>query len=214
MRLYAHPFSSYCQKAIIAFYETDTPFEMRFIEDAGAMDELAALWPLRKFPVLVDEERTVIEATSIIEHLNLVRPGVLIPADPAAAADVRMMDRVFDNYVSTPQQKFVADVIRPEGANRDPHGVEEARRTLDTAYAWLDHRLAGLEWATPHGFTMADCGAAPFLFYADFTHPIPETFQTLRAYRARLLERLSVKRAVDEARPFRHYFPLGALDRD
>lgn len=214
MRLYAHPFSSYCQKAIIAFYETGTPFEMRFLEDEGAMDELAALWPLKRFPALVDEGRTVLEATSIIEHLNLSHPGVLIPVDPAAAADVRMMDRVFDNYISTPQQKFVFDVVRPEGVNRDPHGVAEAKQMLEAAYAWLDERLAGLEWATPHGFSMADCGAAPFLFYADFTHPIDPKFQTLRAYRSRLLDRPSVKRAVDEARPFRHYFPLGALDRD
>lgn len=214
MRLYAHPFSSYCQKAIIAFYETGMPFEMRFLEDEGAMDELAALWPLKRFPVLVDEGRTVLEATSIIEHLNVLHPGVLIPTDPAAAAEVRMMDRVFDNYISTPQQKFVFDVVRPEGANRDPHGVAEAKQMLEAAYAWLDERLAGLEWATPHGFSMADCGAAPFLFYADFTHPIDPKFQTLRAYRSRLLDRPSVKRAVDEARPFRHYFPLGALDRD
>lgn len=216
MKLYAHPFSSYCQKALIAFYENDTPFEMRMIEEPGVMEELAALWPMKRFPILVDGDRVVLEATSIIEHLAVHHPGptALIPADPDAALEVRMMDRIFDNYISTPQQKFIFDVVRPEGANRDPHGVEEARRMLDTAYAWLDQRLAGREWAAGADFSMADCGAAPFLFYADWTHEIPARFETLRAYRARLLARPSVVRAVDGGRPFRHYFPLGAPDRD
>lgn len=216
MQIYAHPFSSYCQKALIAFYENDTPFELRMLEDPGVMEELAALWPLKRFPILTDNGRLVVEATSIIEHLAVHHPGPspLIPADPDAALEVRMMDRVFDNYISTPQQKFIFDVVRPEGANRDPHGVAEAGAMLDTAYAWLDQRLSGKEWATDHGFSMADCAAAPFLFYADWTHPIPERFETLRAYRARLLARPSVKRAVDGGRPYRHYFPLGAPDRD
>ena len=216
MQLFAHPFSSYCQKALIAFYENDTPFELRMLEEPGVMEDLAALWPLKRFPILTDGGRLVVEATSIIEHLAVHYPGPvqLIPADPDAALDVRMMDRVFDNYISTPQQKFIFDVVRPEGANRDPHGVAEARAMLDTAYAWLDQRLSGKEWATDHGFSMADCAAAPFLFYADWTHEIPERFETLRAYRARLLKRPSVKRAVDGGRPYRHYFPLGAPDRD
>lgn len=216
MKLYAHPFSSYCQKALIALHENDTPFEYRFLEDPGVMEELAALWPMKRFPVLVDGDRTVLEATSIIEHLAVHHPGpvTLIPTEPAAALEVRMMDRIFDNYVSTPQQKMVFDAIRPLDAERDPHGVAEAKAMLDTIYAWLDDHMAGREWAAEHGFSLADCGAAPFLFYADWTWPIPERFKNLWAYRRRLLARPSVVRCVEDARRFRHYFPLGAPDRD
>ena len=215
MKLHAHPFSSYCQKALIALYENDTPFAFKLLEDEASMAELAALWPLKRFPVLEDEGRTIFETTSIIEHLAVHHPGPvrLIPDDPAAAVEVRMMDRVFDNYISSPQQKVVFNAIRPE-ADRDPYGVVEARRMLETTYAWLDERLAGREWATDHGFSLADCAAAPALFYADWTHPIDARFKTLKAYRARLLARPSVARAVDEARPYRSYFPLGAPDRD
>jgi glutathione S-transferase len=186
------------------------------MEAPGASDELAALWPMKRFPILVDGERTVLEATCIIEYLQLHHPGAvaLIPADPDLALEVRMLDRFFDNYVSTPQQKFVADVLRPEGANRDPYGVEQARAMLETSYAWLEARMATREWAAGPAFTLADCGAAPFLFYADWTHPIDARFAHVRAYRERLLARPSVRRAVDEARPHRGYFPLGAPDRD
>jgi len=137
----------------------------------------------------------------------------LIPEDPKAALEVRMMDRFFDNYVSTPQQKIVFDRIRDE-ANRDAQGVAEARAMLETAYAWLNQRMAGREWAAGDSFSLADCGAAPFLFYADWTHPIADAFAHVRAYRRRLLARPSFARAVDEARPYRAYFPLGAPDRD
>jgi glutathione S-transferase len=215
LHLYAHPFSSYCQKVLIALYENATPFEFRLLESAESMRELEALWPLKRFPVLVDAGRTVVESSTIIEHLGLHHPGpvALIPRDPQAALDVRMMDRFFDNYISTPQQKIVFDSLRPE-AVRDPHGVTEARAMLDTAYAWLDQTMATREWACGDRFSLADCGAAPFLFYADWTHPISDAFAHVKAYRRRLLARPSVVRAVDEARPYRPYFPLGAPDRD
>lgn len=214
-RLYAHPFSSYCQKALIALYENQTPFDYRNLEDAQANTELNALWPIRRFPVLVDGDRTVIEATCVIEYLDLHYPGPLrlIPEDRDAALEARMLDRFFDNYVSTPQQKMVLDRLRPE-ADRDPYGVRDARAMLETSYAWLDKRMASREWAIGDTFTLADCGAAPFLFYADWTHPIDAGFAHVRAYRERLLARPSFKRAVDEARPFRPYFPMGAPDRD
>jgi glutathione S-transferase len=214
-RLYAHPFSSYCQKALVALYENDTRFEYRMLEDADASAELAELWPMKRFPVLSDGDRTVVEASCIVEYLDLHHPGPvrLLPADPKAALEVRMMDRFFDNYISTPQQKVVADRLRAEDV-RDPYGVTEARAMLDTAYAWLDQRMAGREWAAGDRFSLADCGAAPFLFYADWTHRIDAGFRHVHAYRARLLERPSFARAVDEARPYRHYFPLGAPDRD
>jgi glutathione S-transferase len=214
-RLYAHPFSSYCQKVLVALYEHGTPFEYRMLEQPGAMQELTALWPIKRFPVLVDAGRTVFEASCIIEYLDAHHPGPtrLVPGDADAALEVRMLDRFFDNYVSTPQQKIVADRLRPE-AVRDPHGVGEARAMLDTAYAWLDRRMAGRQWAAGDGFSLADCAAAPFLFYADWSHRIDPAFANVIGYRQRLLARPSFARAVDEARPFRHYFPLGAPDRD
>jgi glutathione S-transferase len=217
LRLYAHPFSSYSQKALIALYENGTPFEFCRLshDDQQVMGEFAALWPLKRFPVLVDAGRTVTEASIIIEHLGLYHPGPvrLLPADARAAMEVRNMDRFFDNYISTPQQKIVADSLRPEG-ERDTRGVAEARAMLDTAYGWLDQTMAGREWAAGDHFSLADCGAAPFLFYADWTHRIGATFPNVIAYRRRLLARPSFARAVDEARPYRPLFPLGAPDRD
>lgn len=217
MKLYAHPFSSYCQKALIALYENGTPFEYRLLalEDAQAAAQHAALWPLKRMPVLVDGGRTVVESSIIIEYLGLHYPGPvrLLPADAHAALDVRMMDRIFDNYVMTPMQKIVLDSLRAEG-RRDPQGVADARTMLDTAYRWLDEKMAGREWAAGDGFSLADCAAAPSLFYADWAHPIGAGFAHVRVYRQRLLARPSFARAVDEARPYRRFFPLGAPDRD
>jgi glutathione S-transferase len=215
LTLYAHPFSSYCQKVLTALYENGTAFAYRKLEDAESMAELEKLWPLRRFPVLVDGDRTVLEASVIIEYLELHHPGRvrLLPADPRAALEVRMMDRFFDNYVSTPQQRIVFDRLRPEAA-RDAYGVEEARRSLVTAYGWLDDIMAQREWAAGGSFSLADCAAAPFLFYADWTHSIDAKFGHVHAYRRRLLARPSFARAVDEARPYRSLFPLGAPNRD
>jgi glutathione S-transferase len=217
LKLYAHPFSSYCQKVLIPLYENGTPFEFRMLapDDAQTAAEHAALWPLARMPVLVDGGTTVVESSIIIEHLDLHHPGSvrLIPKDPRAALAVRMMDRFFDNYVSTPMQKIVTDSLRA-AENRDGQGVAEARKTLDTAYHWLDGTIAGREWAAGSGFSLADCAAAPALFYADWAHPIGEAIANVRAYRGRLLARTSFARAVDEARPYRPFFPLGAPDRD
>lgn len=214
-RLYAHPFSSYCQKVLIALYENHTAFDYRHLEDAQAKAEFDALWPIGRFPILVDGERVVMEATCVIEYLQLHHPGpvTLIPDDRDAALEIRMLDRLFDNYISSPQQKVVFDRLCSE-VDRDPHGVAKARAMLETAYAWLDPRLRDREWAAGEQFTLADCAAAPFLFYADWTHAIDPGYAHLRAYRERLLARPSFKRAVDEARRYRSYFPLGAPDRD
>ena len=215
--LYAHPFSSYCQKVLVALYENGTPFEWRLLspEHPQVLEEFATLWPLRRFPLLVDAGRAIPEASIIIEHLSVQHPGPvpLLPADPRAALEVRGMDRFFDNYISTPQQKVVFDSLRPE-ADRDACGVADARAMLDTAYAWLDRHMTGREWAAGDDFSLADCGAAPFLFYADWTHRIDPAFANVVAYRKRLLARPSFARAVDEARPYRSFFPLGAPDRD
>jgi glutathione S-transferase len=201
---------------LIALYENEIPFEFRLLDGGEkVMDQLEALWPFKRFPVLVDAGRTVVESSIIIEHLALHHPGPvrLIPENPAAALDVRMLDRFFDLYVSVPQQTVVFDSLRPADA-RDPFGVTRAREMLETAYGWLDQELKGREWAAGSTFSLADCAAAPALFYADWTHAIDEKFSHVRVYRQRLLARPSFARAVDEARPYRPIFPLGAPDRD
>ena len=202
--LHAHPFSSYCQKVTIALYETGTPFEWRKIEGAADFEALKRLWPIGLMPVLADGAATVVESSIIIEH---VAPR-LVPS-----LEVRFLDRFFDNYVMTPMQKITGDFLRPE-AERDPRGVADAKARLDVSYSWLDDRLKGKPWAAGDSFTMADCAAAPSLFYADWVQPIGDRFPVVRDYRARLLKRPSVVRAVDEARPYRGFFPPGAPDRD
>lgn len=217
LKLYAHPFSSYSQKVLIALYENNTPFEYRQInhDEPKIIAELEALWPFKRFPVLTDNNRTLIESTIILEYLDQRYPGKtrLIPADADAALEARFMDRFFDNCIMTPMQKPVADALRPEG-QRDAYGVAEAKRQLDIAYAWLDTTMKDREWAIGSQFTIADCAAAPSLFYADWAYRIPEKFANVIAYRKRLLARPSFARAVDEARYFRPFFPLGAPDRD
>jgi glutathione S-transferase len=217
LELFGHPFSSYTWKALIPLYENDTPFVFRTVDPSAPENgaELARRWPLAKFPLLVDGARQVFEATAIIEYLDAFHPGAvrMIPADPWEAVQVRQLDRVFDNYVMSVMQAPVANALRP-AEHRDPWGVAQAGGNLDRIYAWLDGALAGREWAAGDAFTLADCAAAPALFYADWVHPIPEDQAALKGYRARLLARPSVARCVDEARPYRGYFPLGAPDRD
>jgi len=215
LKLYAHPFSSYCQKVLIALYENRTPFEYRRLDEPGAMEELTARWPMKRFPLLVDEGRTIVESTIIIEHLGLFHPGPvqLVPAEPREALEARRMDRIFDLYFATPQQKIVFDTFRKEGEH-DARGVADARTQLETSYAWLDNVMRERQWAAGERFSLADCAAAPFLFYADWTHRIDPKFEHVLAFRERLLKRPSFARAVDEARPYRPLFPLGAPDRD
>ncbi|PNO56688.1 glutathione S-transferase family protein [Aeromonas caviae] len=188
MKLYAHPFSSYSQKVLIALYENATLFEYRNLEEPAANAELAALWPLKRFPVLLDDGRCILESSTIVAHLQAHHPGPVCLIPPGdAGLEVHMLDRIFDNYVMTPMQKVVLDALRPV-ADRDRYGVAEAREMLNQIY--------------------------PSLFYADWAHEIPAGYGRLRAYRARLLNHPSIVRVVEEARPFRHYFPLGAPARD
>jgi glutathione S-transferase len=215
LKLYAHPFSSYCQKGLIAFYENATPFDYATLESAENNLELERAWPIKRFPVLTDGAKVMREASIIIEYLDVHYRGSVrfIPEDAEEALDVRFMDRFFDNYIMTPQQKIVFDSIR-SAPDRDPAGVAEARKMLETSYGWLDGVMKERAWACGKNFSLADCGAAPALFYADWTHEIGEQFPNVKAYRKRLLARPSFARAVDEARPYREYFPLGAPDRD
>ncbi len=212
---YGHPFSSYSWKGQIALYEKHVDFAYHIVEPGPERDALRALWPLAKFPVLVDETGTYIESSIIIEHVDRLAPGHgrLIPADPDAALQVRFMDRVFDNHVMNVMQQVVNEYIRPP-EERDMTRLTPVYTALDTIYAWLEANLPNADWACGGDFTLADCAAAPSLFYADWVHPIPDSLPRLKAYRARLLARPSVARAVDGGRPYRHYFPLGAPDRD
>ncbi|WP_158923761.1 glutathione S-transferase family protein [Acidisphaera sp. S103] len=217
LQLFGHPFSSYTMKALIALYENETPFEFRVLgpDQPDNTAELARRWPIARFPLLVDGETTVFETSAIIEHLAAFHPGpvTLIPADMKEAVPIRMLDRVFDSHVMVPVQTIVFDARRPKDV-RDPYGVSQAKTVLETIYAWLDHALAGRRWAAGDVFSMADAAAAPALFYADWVHPIGEDLATLKAYRASLLARPSFARCVDDARPYRPFFPLGAPDRD
>ncbi|HMN72613.1 MAG TPA: glutathione S-transferase family protein [Rhodoblastus sp.] len=217
LALYGHPFSSYTQKALIALYENDIAFEFRLIgpDTPTHVEEWLRQWPLARFPMLVDAGRSFVETSVIIEYLQIAYPGPvrLIPDDPMRALDVRFLDRFFDLYVMDPVQTAVASKLQ-----RMPMPAEEGRafagERLERAYGWLNGELAGRTWAAGEDFTLADCAAAPALFYADWTQPIAAAYPNVRAYRERLLSRPSVARAVDEARPYRGLFPLGAPDRD
>jgi glutathione S-transferase len=218
LRLYLHPFSSYCQKVLIALYERDVPFEPVTVDlsDPQQRAALAALWPVAKFPVLRDEARgvTVPESTLIVEYLDRVHEGAppLVPADPDSALEVRILDRFLDQYLHTPMQKAVADHFRPE-ESRDAWGVDEAKRQIASAYDMLEARLAsnGGPWAAGEAFTLADCAAAPPLFYSGMLVSFDDR-PTLMAYYGRLRARPSFARAVDEARPYRAWFPPGWRD--
>ena len=215
IEFYEHPFSSYVQKAKTALYEKGIAFESKMLDGSEPVaGEFAALWPIRRFPVLVDDGRFVFEATGIVEYLEARFPETarLIPADPLLAAEVRMWDRFFDHYVADPQGRIVYMAIGREPD--DGKGGATWRSMLETSYAYLDRRMAGRTWAVGEHFSLADCAAAPALLYADWTHPIPARFAAVHAYRRRLLGRPSYARALDEARPYRKLFPLGAPDRD
>jgi glutathione S-transferase len=208
--LFGHPFSSYTWKALSALYEAGTPFEFRSIAgDEHPENEAAflAYWPVGKFPLLVDDGVPIVESSVIVEH---VAPS-LIPADKDDAREVRMLDRIFDNHVMTPVQTAVGVALRGGDVTT---ARAEAGVALDKVYGWLDTRMVGRAWAAGDAFTLADCAGGPSLFYADWVHPIAEGFAKLKAYRAKVLVRPSVSRCVEEARPYRHYFPLGAPDRD
>lgn len=211
LTLYYHPFSSFCQKVLVALYERDVPFEGVLVGDAESKATLERLWPMGKFPLLRDEARdeTIPESSVIIEYLDRFHPGPqpLVPADRELALKARQWDRFFDLYVEVPLQKVVGDSLRPEDA-RDPHGVEEAKAVLVRAYDLLEASLPPADgWVAGEAFTLADCGAAPALFYAGMVEPFAGR-PRLEAYYRKLRDRPAFARAVDEAREFRAYFPL------
>jgi glutathione S-transferase len=213
---YGHPFSSYSWKVLIALHEKGMEFDYRNVdpEFPDHMPELRAHWPVGQFPLIVHDGTPWFETSVMIEYLDrLVPEPRMIPEDADAALKVRLFDRIFDNQVMNRMQEVVNDAIRgPE--NHLPMIIEQTHARLETIYAWLDRELAGGGWATPYGFTLADCAAAPALFYADWVYRIDAKYENLRGYRARLLAHPSVARCVEDARRYRHYFPLGAPDRD
>ena len=216
LEVFAHPFSSYCQKVLIALWADETPFEYKLLEQDHPENfaELKRRWPFGKFPLLVDDGLSVIETTPIIEYLQAHHPGPnrWIP-DGDLGLRVRFLDRFFDLYVMENMQRAGNDILRPEGS-RDPYGAQQGRDNLHLAYDWLEASLGDGPWAVGDQFTLADCAAAPSLFYADWVEEIGPDRPRLAAYRARLLAHPIVARAVDEGRPYRPYFPLGAPDRD
>jgi glutathione S-transferase len=211
LTLYFHPLSSYCHKALIALYETGTPFTPQIV-DLSNEEQAAAfktLWPIGKFPVLRDGETVVPESTAIIEYIALNRPGTaeLIPGDSKAAFAVRAKDRFFDLNVHFHVQKIITDRIRPAGAN-DIFGVKQSRNLLDAALAIADKDMAGKQWMAGNRFTMSDCAAAPPLFYTDFrVAPLAGRFDNLADYLQRMKQRPSYARVLKEAEPFLHMVP-------
>ncbi len=212
LKLYYHPLSSFCHKPLIALYENDTPFEPVLVNLGEKASRAAFLkvWPLGKFPVLHDQAngRTIPESSIIIEYLAQHFPGPvdLVPADADLARQVRMRDRFYDLYVNVPMQKIVTDRLRPAG-NSDAYGVEEARAALHTAFAMTEQEMAGKTWAVGERFSMADCAAAPALFYADRVVGLGDCYPNVNAYLRRLKERPSYARVLREAEPYLAMMP-------
>jgi glutathione S-transferase len=204
LKLYFHPLSSFCQKVLIAFYENETPFEPHIVDLASSAD-FKKVWPIGKFPVLRDDarDRTVPESSIIIEYLSQHYPGEtqLVPADADLARQTRLRDRFFDLYVNVPMGKIVTDRLRPTGKN-DPHGVEEARKLLQISCGMIDREMGTKTWAMGDAFSMADCAAAPALFYANMVMPFGDNQKNVAAYLARLMGRPSFARVVREAQPY------------
>lgn len=212
IKLYFHPLSSFSQKVLIALYENDTPFEPHIVKlaDEALAKAFKQIWPIGKFPVLVDEERqqTVPESTVIIEYLAARFPSrtQLLPSDPVVLREARMHDRFFDLYLDVPVQKIVTDRLRPAGKN-DAYGVEQARALIATALRLTNDLMADRAWAAGETFTMADCAAAPALFYANIVAPFEATHKHAAAYLKRLVERPSYARVVKEAQPYLAMMP-------
>jgi glutathione S-transferase len=212
LRLFYHPLSSFCHKALIALYENNISFEPVFVDlgDKESSAELRSLWPVGKFPVLRDDVRncTVAEATVIIEYLDTYYPGPrkLVPHDPDLAWQARMWDRFFDLYVHVQMQKIVVDRLRPPGAG-DAFGVEQAKAMIETSYAMIEHTMAGKTWAIGDDYGLVDCAASPALFYTNHVVPIDRNRKNLTAYFDRLMARQSCLRVLRQAQPYFHLVP-------
>ncbi len=218
LTLYYHPLSSYCHKALVALYELGTPFEPRLIDFSQADDRaaLAAVWPMMKFPVLHDSARgqNVAEASIIIEYLDLHYPGAerLLPANRDDSLAVRLWDRVFDLHVQTPMQAIANDRLKDRPFVRHG-GAQQPLEAIERAWGLIDAQLqrSGGPWIAGQRFSMADCAAAPALFYASTLQPIAERYPHLLAYFDRLMTRASVERVLREAQPYLPFYPFYEL---
>jgi glutathione S-transferase len=215
LTLHFHPLASYCHKVLIALYESDTPFTPNMVDLSNEIERAALLklWPIGKFPVLGDDTRnqTIPESTIIIEYLDRYYPGrtQFIPADADRAWQTRLRDRFYDLYVHEPMQKIVGDRMRSD-SKKDPHGVEEARARLRTSYRMIDQEMATRTWAMGDAFGLADCAAAPALFYANEVMPFGDSHANVAAYFFRLKARPSYARVLKEAEPYFAMFPREA----
>jgi glutathione S-transferase len=209
--LHEHPLSSHCQKVKIACYELGVDFEPRHVDLGDPRERAAfvALWPTGKIPLLVTDGRVVPETSIMIEFLQQHHAGAqpLLPREAQQRLDVRLWDRLSDHYVMAPMMAIVGNELRP-AAQRDPLVVESSLATLRMAYAMLERQLAGREWLAAPGFSMADCAAAPALFYAATLCPFPPECTQLAAYFERLVARPSVRRAWAEAQPYFALYPF------
>jgi glutathione S-transferase len=211
LTLYYHPLSSFCMKVLIALYENETPFTPHLVDlmDESAATDFRKIWPIGKFPVLRDDVRkeTIPESSIIIEYLDRHFPGAarLIPADSGRALRVRLQDRFYDLYVMEPMQKIVGDRLRPAD-KRDPLGVARAMERLAGVYDMIEQDMASRTWAAGEDFSMADCAAAPALFYADKVQPLSRHTH-IAAYLDRLMRRPSYARVLKEAEPYFKLFP-------
>lgn len=209
---HGHPLSSFCWKVLIALYENGTSFEYNLLNlgDEGERGAFAALWPVAKMPMLEDKARgeTVPETSIVIDYLDRHYPGPVrfVPDDPDRARLTRLWDRILDNYVQHPMQKIVLDRIRPEDV-RDPFGVADARTLLATALGVVEDQARGGGWTLGEDFTLADCAAAPALFYADKVMPMAGRWPNALALLERLKARPSFARVLEEAEPWFQYFP-------
>jgi|SRR5579863_7878570 len=213
LTLHFHPLSSFSQKVVTALYETGTPFTPYIVDFFNPVEntKFKRLWPIGKIPVLRDDARdcTLPETTVIIEYLAQHYPGPsrLIPSDPDLARQVRLLDRVYDLYVDVPMQKIVTDRLRPEGQH-DSYGVDQAKAMLEVTYGVIDQQIRGQQWAVGDTFTLADCAAAPALYYANLVVPFGQGHQPTTDYFQRLMERPSFARAVKEAEAYRSLLPV------
>ena len=212
LKFFFHPLASYCQKVLIALYENATPFEPHVVDFSNEASAAAfrKLWPVAKMPVLRDDarDRTIPESSIIIEYLAQHYPGPteLIPADADCALQTRLRDRFYDLYVHEPMQRIVGDRLRPAGKT-DPHGVEAAKAQLRTSYGMIDEEMAARTWAMGDAFTLADCAAAPPLFFANKLMPFGDSHRNLAGYFERLTWRPSFARSLAEAEPYMKFFP-------
>ena len=198
LTLYEHPFALYCQKVLVAFNEQGVAYDV--LEEQRDFDraELAELWPPASIPVLRDGDQIIGETSIIIEH---VAGAELVPS-----LEARKWDRLCDQYISDAVQSIVSDTIEKRF---DERTVAQARGRLDMAYGMAEAQLTRREFLAGDTFTIADCAAAPGLFYALAIHPwIEDTHPQLTRYYRALADRPSFAKVIEDARPYRHLFPL------